>query len=628
MPWLLNLQETYDANQNEIGIIKINRYGREYTLLPISHTTQNAHIEVRVTEDGEFHSADVIDKEDASTLIPSTIDSASRAGAAVYPYPLHDKLNYTAGDFVEFGGKVGKIDPFETYLKQLEGWVNSRYTNATIQSIYTYLKKGRLIHDLVKDKKLFLDKDDKLIGRWINDYESLHGEKPPIFSAVTSGQESAFVRFCVHSPIKEIEKPWRSKEMYDSFVSFYQGEIGDEDICFVTGRKLPSTQKHANKIRHAADKAKLISGNDTSGFTFRGRFDKSNEVAGISYETSQKAHNALKWLIDKQGKIIDERVFLIWGNETTEIPQPQNNSFSLGFEVGEDISIATTHPEYAQQFSKAIHGYKHKLATDAKINILVIDSATTGRMGVLYYRNLDKELYFDRIIDWHTSCVWRHLFKNKDGNYVEFLGAPSMEDIALAAYGTRASDKLVKGVMERLLPSILEGRNVPRDIVTSVYHRASNPVSMEKWEWEKTLSIACALINQKEKMEVGLDLNNNDRDYLFGRLLAVADVLERSGMKRDEKRSTNAIRYMNSFSKHPARTWKTIQDSIQPYQAKLGTGANYYNKIIDEIGSRIKFEDFNDKPLSGKYLLGLYSQRYELYKKKDSNKVESNEEEL
>src|SRR5699024_1739147 len=74
----------------------------------------------------------------------------------------------------------------------------------------------------------------------------------------------------------------------------------------------------ANKIRHAGDKSKIISGNDKSGFTFRGRFTTPNEAASISYEVSQKAHNALKWLIQRQGEIIDNRVFLIWSSQEVE----------------------------------------------------------------------------------------------------------------------------------------------------------------------------------------------------------------------------------------------------------------------------------------------------------------------
>lgn len=615
MSWLLNLQETYDANLEEVGEIKKNRFGREYTLLPIAHTTQNAHIEVIVTESGEFHSASVIEKEDASTLIPSTIDSASRAGAVVAPYALHDKLNYTAGDFVEYGGKIGKQDPFQAYIDNLEKWVKSPYKNDKVEAIYHYLKKGRLIKDLVEEKVIFLDKNGKMIDKWTKEDEDRIGEKPRIFTIVTGKQESAFVRFKVHSPNEYLLPPWKDKKVQDSFVRYYPKQVGNEDICYVTGQVLPSTEKHSNKIRHAADKAKLISGNDSSGFTFRGRFNKSEEVASISYNTSQKAHNALRWLIDKQGTIIDERVFLIWGNKVVDIVNPIQDSYSFSKKI-DKISIVTTESEYAHEFTKAVNGYKNDLTSESNINILVIDSATTGRMAVLYYRNMNKELYFEKVIDWHTTCVWRHSTV-QDEKRIFFTGAPATKDIAFAAYGSHANDKLVKGLMERMLPCIIEGKRIPEDVIRSAFHRASNPVAMENWEWEKTLSVTCALINKQEGYKVALDTNNEDRDYLFGRMLAVADVLERSAMKSEERRATNAMRYMSSFSKHPARTWSTIQDSIQPYQVRLGKRATFYTKTLDEIGSKLKVEDFNNRPLTGKYLLGLYSQRHELYKKKD-----------
>src|SRR5699024_3612256 len=168
-------------------------------------------------------------------------------------------------------------------------------------------------------------------------------------------------------------------------------------------------------------------------------------------------------------------------------------------------------------------------------------------------------------------------------------------------------------------PCIIDGRKIPQDIIRSAFHRASNPVGMDRWEWEKTLSITCALIKKgEEDFDVPLNNESDDRDYLFGRLLAIADVLERQALGREETRATNAIRYMNSFSKHPERTWKTLQESLQPYQARLGTKAGYLSKLIDEVASRIEIDDFNNKPLSGKYLLGFYSQRHKLYQKKNN----------
>ncbi|MFD1677660.1 type I-C CRISPR-associated protein Cas8c/Csd1 [Alicyclobacillus fodiniaquatilis] len=619
---LLNLYETYESNLDFVGQVDNKHNGQEFTLLPVSHTTQQAQIEVVITEDGEFHTAEVItDKHNANTLIPCTENSASRAGAVISPYPLHDKLSYVAGDYVAYGGEIKKEEPYLYYIKQLEDWANSPYATPKVKSIYRYLSKGRLIQDLVEHKILFVDAENRLLDSCDNDTEATYGGKPPIFSAVSGGQMSAFVRFDVYSPTQTLTKVWQDKEVHDSFIRFYSNRLGDEDLCYVTGKTLPRTEKHANKIRNAADKAKLISANDTSGFTFRGRFNDSREAASISYEVSQKAHNALKWLIHRQGKMVDQRVFLVWGNRHLDIPGPTEDSFAIGPPT--KARIPFTNQEYAIEFAKALDGYGNRLSSPSneKVNILILDSATTGRMAVLYYRNLDKELYFEKLVKWHSTCVWFHRYqKNDSGEHVPFYGAPATKDIAFAAYGPRASDKVVKGLMERMLPCIIDDRKIPLDIVNSAYRRASNPVSMEPWEWEKTLSITCALINSHRggNFTVPLDEKNNDRDYLFGRLLAVADVLERRALG-DEKRASNAIRYMNAFSNHPARTWRTIQASLQPYQTRMGTEATYWSKIIDEVASRIPVDQFNNKPLSGLYLLGFYSQRHDLYQSKKEN---------
>ncbi|MEK5271277.1 type I-C CRISPR-associated protein Cas8c/Csd1 [Aeribacillus sp. FSL K6-8394] len=626
MSWLLNLYETYEANLDRVGVMEKKHNEQEYTLLPISHTTQTAHIEVNITEDGQFHSATVIKEV---TVIPCTEDSANRAGSKIAPYPLHDKLSYVAGDFVTYGGEIKKEEPFSYYIQQLKDWAESPYATKKVKSIYHYLSQKRLIKDLVAANILYLDPNGRLIDKWNKKHEALYGSKPPIFSVISGGVESAFVRFNVYSPQTILTKVWNDSEMYDSFISYYKDLLknNDEDFCYVTGKKLPVTDKHANKIRNAGDKAKLISANDTSGFTFRGRFDKSNEVATISYDVSQKAHNALKWLINRQGKIIDQRVFLVWGNDEITLPDPTEDTFAIHpipLEKKERKSF--TNQEFANGIAKALEGYKANLTTKSEVNILILDSATTGRLAVLYYRNMNRELYLQRLVEWHSTCAWLHRYrKDEQKKAVQFYGAPATKDIAFAAYGPNANDKVVKGLMERILPCIVDGKKIPLDIIRSAFYRASNPVAMENWEWEKTLSIACALINKQEGLNVALDTENNDRDYLFGRLLAIADVLERRALDSDETRATNAIRYMNAFSKHPARTWKIIQESIQPYQMRLGTRGLYLSKLIDEVASRMKFEDFNNKPLSGKYLLGFYSQRHALYQKSEKNTEPSNE---
>lgn len=624
-----DLYQTYEQNVSQIGKVYKRSKGREYLLLPISHIAQDAQIEVTVDEAGNFYQAKVVDKEDSPTTIPCTEASSSRTSKPV-PHPLHDKLIYVAGDFVKYVGDIQNESSYDDYINQLSQWVNSPYSHRRVEAIYIYLKKGCLIKDLVDASIIILDNENKMIPKWTAQIAKEYGEKPALFKVINDTQEKVFVRFNTYKPGTVTTKVWEDSDIFDAFIKYNERNLLGKDLCYITGEKKQQADKHLNGLRRPGDKAKLISANDTSGYTYRGRFSKANEVASISYDVSQKAHHALKWLVSKQGKTIDERVFLVWGNKETEIISPQEDVLTYFEQIGVDVSedhYTNTHAMYAEQFNKAIDGYKSSLSYNSKVIILVLDSATTGRLAVLYYQQLDTKEYLERIKNWHQTCTWRHFYKkNNEDKFIEFYGAPATKDIALAAYGARASDKLIKEAMARLLPCIVAGQKVPIDIVRSAFYRASRPVSMEKWEWEKTLSIACALLNkhyEKEGYSVSLDVTNKNRDYLFGRLLAVADVLERSGLDAEEKRATNAIRYMNAFAMHPARTWKIIQANIQPYQVKLGTKATYYCKLLDEIASEIDYEDFNDKPLSGVFLLGFYCQRHDLYKGKKEKDSES-----
>ncbi|AKG04810.1 type I-C CRISPR-associated protein Cas8c/Csd1 [Salimicrobium jeotgali] len=628
MNWLKQLYETYEENKQEIGEIKIRDNGQEYTLLPIAHTTQNAHIEVYVTSEGRFHSAYVIDKEDTGTTIPTTEDSANRAGAKVAPYPLHDKLVYVAGDYSDYTGE-NKTENFNAYIKQLEEWANSLYTHEDVKSVYEYLKNATLISDLIMEDILHEDSSGKLLKKWSKEMEEERGPKPDIFKVLPGDQQAAFIRFRIHDPVKEHKPIWKNKNVFNAYVNFYESQFEEEDLCFVLGKRLPKTTKHASKIRNAADKAKLISANDTSGFTFRGRFTDSEQVAGISYEASQKAHNALKWLIRRQGTAIGERVFLVWGQKNPDAPDLRNDSLSLTPDIKFNNEVVTKEG-YAKEFSKALKGYRHNLPPEENVNIIILDAATTGRLGVLYYKTLIIDDYLDRLRNWHTTTVWKQSIK-REKEKIYFFGAPSLKDIAYAAYGFSADDKIIRDTIERLIPSIIDQRPVPTDLARQTFQRASSPESMQQWMWEKTLGVSCALINNSlskkgEGKDLAIEYDNEDRSYLFGRLLASADVLERRAHGADENRPTNAIRYMSAFSKHPARTWKVIREQLLPYQQRLGRQGIDVLRVMESVESTMHSTQYNDQPLTGLYLLGFSSQREELFKSKKDKEGEMTNE--
>ena len=121
---------------------------------------------------------------------------------------------------------------------------------------------------------------------------------------------------------------------------------------------------------------------------------------------------------------------------------------------------------------------------------------------------------------------------------------------------------------------------------------------------------------------MALDENRKTRDYLYGRLLALADSLEQWALnKAAEDRQTNAARLMQRFAEHPYTTWRTIELSLVPYKARLGGQSKKRQELIDKVHAMFDPpEDYtSDKPLSGEFLLGYHCQREALRSKSSGN---------
>lgn len=114
---------------------------------------------------------------------------------------------------------------------------------------------------------------------------------------------------------------------------------------------------------------------------------------------------------------------------------------------------------------------------------------------------------------------------------------------------------------------------------------------------------------------MNLDESCNSRDYLYGRLLAIAERIEEVALRLGgENRSTNAARLMQRFADRPFSTWRTIELSLQPYMQRLqgarGGFLTNRKKELDTVASSFDNEEFIlDKPLTGEFLLGYHCQR-------------------
>lgn len=631
MSWIHQLYETYEQCANKSEFINSDN-----PLLPICHTYQNAHIEVTISNTGSFIRARVLSKDELSTIIPCTEASGGRSGSKPVNHPLCDKLQYLAGDFLKYGGTVttgfkkNPQEPYQNYLQQLTKWCHSPYVHHKTKAILAYIKKEKLISDLVDAKILYLDDNHKLLSKWSGNKE----ETPDIFKVIPTGQspDGAFIRWRVETQGIAESATWEDRSLMDAWINYYTTRDANKGLCMANGKETTLAEQHPSGLRHGADKAKIISANDKVGYTFRGRFtDKDgSQACTISSEVTQKAHNALRWLIQrKQAYRYGEQVFVAWAKSGTDIPSPffstdelfgiETESVELSQEVG-DVGQA-----FATKLAKQIAGYQAELGATEQIIIMGLDSATPGRMAITYYRELTGSDFLQRIQNWHNNVSW-HQNYSKDK---KFIGAPSPKDIAEAAYGQRIDDKLRKATIERLLPCIIDSIAIPQDLIRSVFHRVCNRVGIEPWEWEKILGITCALVRgsqQERSYKMALETNRISRDYLFGRLLAIADYLEYCALDKNNKRQTSATRLMQQFSMHPYKTWKNIELSLISYKPRIHQGLlTKLENLIDEVMNKFSSEMFVDpKPLSSEFLLAFHSQRKDLWKKSES-KAETEE---
>lgn len=649
MTWVSRLCETYD--NCSAGVLKADT---EKSLLPIGHTTQYAQIEIVLDADGNFRSARALDRNndenEAVTIIPCTEDSANRT-RGLEPHPLFDKLQYVAGDYSTY--VPGKESGFDAYVNNLRRWCDSPYSHPMIRAVLSYVLKRTMIADLVSEKVLYLSEAGEILEKWTGSDE----EKPLLFRQ-PSRPADAFVRFCVEIPGMPDSRVWMNEEVRQRFIAYYTHMFPNTGTCYVTGKTgVPVSRKSAGKIRSAGDRAKIISSNDDTGFTFRGRFASHDQAVTLSYEVSQKSMNALKWLVAKQGYRNGDQAIVAWGTKDEPLPPVCGDGVDLWGDLVHDLdAIPDTKEEFASRLNKAIAGYSAELNDSSNVTVMGLDSTNglQGRLSLTFYRELTGSKFLKRIMRWHTTCIWYPLFRSyrdNDGKnrWIRFRGAPSPVDIAVAAYGSSLNDKLKKATVERLLPCIVDGKPLPRDLVEAASMRASRPFAMEKWEFNRTLGVACALIRKyyndsmndrtsleeyREVWSVELDSLNTDRSYLFGRLLAYARKIEEYSLYLGgtEARQTNAERFMLQFRKRPDKTWDQLYQKLLPYLSRFRTkGPEFFgnrceagmNSVMDALQSS---GGFTGEPLGPTYLLGYQSQlnQFEVeYKMMKARKAES-----
>lgn len=579
---------TYDIME-KIGLVGKYEEGKKEPLAPVGHIIANAKIEITIDRDGNFVSAQKVDKK---IIIPVTEESSGRTSAPA-PHLICDKLDYLSGENEE---------KYKRFIEQLEFFESSEYSDKITSAVLKYLKKNHVINDLLLHGLIEIN------GNSVKNRDDLI-----CWRVIGFKDESGYV----------FEGPILRK-----FEKYYCDRLANtaKDICFVTGEKEVSASQHMGGVAPLHGKAKIISTKDDGKFTYWGRFCEGKEALTVGHITSQKAHNALKWLVANQGFRIDSRYYICWNPQGKRIPGIQSPLLPNK----EDKIIPK---DYKKALQEVLLGYRKELNDQEDVIIASFDAATTGRLSVGYYGELKGSDFLERLEYWDMTCCW---FDNRYGT-----SSPSLMSITRFAFGNQrgndeaakieVDDRIQNQQMYRLIKCRIEKARIPTDIVRAVVGRAGNLQIYNKGNRQKLLFTACAIINKymfdygREAYEMSLETTKKDRSYQYGRLLAVLEKIEKDTYDREENRETNAIRMQSVFVKRPAYATRIILEQLKNgYYPKLSSGTRvYYDKLIGQIMEVIsEFEEDYNKSLAETYLLGYYLQKNDLYTKKTENEQE------
>lgn len=661
-----HLTDSYDQNTDALK--------RKYPLSTTSISNNSDIIAVIVIDgDSNFICVDKIEKKSKPTkkspgnplvnvTIPASEESLKRTSTAILPYPVFEEYSYLIGlpgrsdKFVKklydhcdhvrahinklksnkkitnsrlekwknYGERIKKLErdgkKYDAYIAQLKDFSESVYATDQVKAIYQYVAKGTIADDLSN-----WNKESPKSSINVKDKTNI------IFQVEIAGNPQV--------------KIWKEGGFFNSWHQYYLSiKNSVKSLDYITGEEGAVATFHPKKISTASSNAKLISGNDKTNYTFRGKFNDSSEAISIGYEASQKVHQFLRYLIKDRGYGCGEQVILSFSVGSMEklLPPPIEDKSICEFvkdpsvKTESDIQIdlrAGTGFDYADALRRSLGGFGHgqALKQHAKTAVVALDAISdkSGRLSITFYRELDKSEYLERVADWHDGCKWHQRFWDKiDEKYVPYIGAPSVDKIIEAVHGKprggkdESYTKIKKSARERLLHCIFDGVFLPVDYVVATVRRASNPLVITKNNkfdrngFEQIVSTACALVRKdyqqrkEEDYKLNIELDRTDRDYLYGRLLGAADKLEEYALyKKDNDRVvTAAIRHMQTFAQRPFRTWQTIHGCLNPYIQTV-KGGFAFNEI-QTVMNQFSMGDYEmDTPLNGSYLIGYYHER-------------------
>ncbi|MBM7313958.1 type I-C CRISPR-associated protein Cas8c/Csd1 [Streptococcus suis] len=631
MDFFTSLLKAYEKAE-EIGLVDQQKGNNEPVLLPIYHTSLKSDgkniISVKLDRDGRFYKAEFM-VSDQTIIFPVTADSAARSGSNPAPHPLVDKLSYYVSEVSQ--------SQYDQFHKQLANWID-------------FCEEGE-VKDFLTRIQHFVSQSD-FLSSILN---SLFGEnyKRDVLKITyvdatdkekTIDLSSCFLEFSIEQFHGFKTKSVTTyKDLHRSFISYTTANQDNFGSCNISGRREPITNKH----RGLMGNAKIISVSN-KGEAYKGRFKEREDVFSVGYETSEKIHLMIKYLLENKNSstwLGSSQYLINWfsddlTNESQlDIVKPAVDDLFEDEDEEESLVSLNPNEENKQIGSSFIKGQK-LFGNEATYYVAILNKTSNGRIALKYFRQLQVSQLLNNLEKWQEHYSWEA--RNKSGEYK--LKTSTFNDIITAAYGVDReryleldNDSFRSDQYQQLVTALIDGRPLPSSIVKKL---EANIKQRQKYlkHWYQVQQVSLAVLHKQNRREFTpmLDHEETDRSYLFGRLLAIYELIEEvhnssKNPKLDKKdvRVTNAERYWTAYSNQPATIMKVLDGKVRYCIDYLKTNeTGYWMKLDNELKeiiqllSPIMMDKSVNQPLDYKFIFGYYAEKKYYYTKQGKESEE------
>ena len=627
MSFMTALYDSYLYCEKNNFVNKSDKIDYETVLLPIYHSNKRSDgkniIEITLNKESEIVDANFL-IENEKIIFPITEESVGRC-SGISPHSIVEEISYLIKE------EKAKND---VYMENLDNWIE-------------FLKKEKKEFKFLEIIQKFLKKEDFLEKIFKICYKDnfISFEKGKIKYLDNKNNEKSmdikkiFLTFKIQNLFGD-EKDYtvsNYKKLHNEYIEYMleKENKNKKKICNISGKKLYCSSKH----RGLLGTSKLISVSNHEE-TYYGRLKKGEEIVSIGYETSQKIHNMLKYFLEneKTCTYLGENSYLInWFSD--DINNDENikitgDLFTAPTVEGKDIADISN-----ENVLKYLSGNYRNIGKESKYYIMIVNKVSNGRLSMKYFREMGKSDFYERISEWYKNIGWSKYNHNERKTIKKY---PGIYKIVNYTYGIEREDKnknkkiifdqkkYRRDQIESLLTVMIDRKKIPLSIVKKMYSNICNRQRYDK-TWNGLIEVACSVFKKyyidyfnKEVSEEMEDKKN--RDFLYGRLLAIFEKIEESTFG-DEKRSTNAQKLWTAYINCPGKIMMTLIDKLQPYKRKLENNKrgsyiyfeNLTQNIMMDLMNTEEFETNKNKKLKENFIFGYYYQRNEFFKSNKNN---------